>query len=76
MAAHAGAPWESGADSVMEILQGPLVTTLAVIAVVGMGLAAMFGKLEWSTAGKVIAGIVIIRGAPAIVSFFESAAGS
>jgi type IV secretory pathway VirB2 component (pilin) len=71
--AHA-APWESGASAVMDILQGPVVTTIAVCAVVFLGLAALFGKLEMKTAGGVIAGIVLIRGAPAIVDFFEGSA--
>ena len=44
---------------------GKLVSTIAVVAV---GLAAVFGRIEWTKALIVLAGIAIIVGAPQLVS--------
>ena len=43
---------------------GKLVSTIAVVAV---GLAAVFGRIEWTKALIVLAGIAIIVGAPQLV---------
>jgi type IV secretion system protein VirB2 len=44
---------------------GKLVSTIAVVAV---GLAAVFGRIEWTKALIVLAGIAIIVGAPQLVN--------
>jgi type IV secretion system protein VirB2 len=44
---------------------GKLVSTIAVVAV---GLAAVFGRIEWTKALIVLAGIAIIVGAPQMVN--------
>ena len=44
---------------------GKLVSTIAVVAV---GLAAVFGRIEWTKALIVLAGIAIIVGAPQLVA--------
>ena len=62
-------PWEAGATAILNILRGPLAISLATIAVVACGIAAISGKLSWDWAIKIIVGIVLIFGAPAIVTF-------
>jgi len=67
-------PWDGLADTVLATLTGPIVTTIAVIAVIGTGIAAFFAKLSWAMAGRVIGGIILIFGAVNIVAFFSAAA--
>lgn len=68
------APWDSAATKVLEIFTGGLTRTLAIIAVIACGIAAMAGKLSWDWAIKIIVGIVLIFGAAAIVDFLIAAA--
>lgn len=68
------APWDSVADSVLAIFTGGLTRTLAIIAVIACGIAAVAGKLSWDWAIKIIVGIALIFGAAAIVDFIISAA--
>jgi type IV secretion system protein VirB2 len=57
-------------------LQSTAIRTLAAIAVIGVGITAMMGRMRWAWAGSIIAGIVLIFGADQFVSFFTSSAGS
>lgn len=68
------APWDSAATKVLEIFTGGLTRTLAIIAVIACGIAAVAGKLSWEWAIKIIIGIVLIFGAVAIVDYIISAA--
>lgn len=72
----AGEPWDNAANKVLEIFTGGLARTIAVIAVIACGIAALAGKLSWDWAIKIIIGIVLIFGAPAIVDYVKSAAGN
>ena len=58
-------------------LQDLLTTTWAriigIIAVAGVGILWMMGRLQWAVAASVIGGLILIFGAPAIV---DSVAGS
>nr|MBI1231939.1 hypothetical protein [Cytophagales bacterium] len=58
-------------------LQDLLTTTWAriigIIAVCGVGILWMLGRLQWAVAASVIGGLILIFGAPAIV---DSVAGS
>jgi type IV secretion system protein VirB2 len=49
-------------------LTGTFAKTIATIAVVVLGLMAMFGKLAWDHALKVIFGIALVFGAAGIVT--------
>lgn len=68
------APWDSAATSVLAIFTGGLTRTLAIIAVIACGIAAIAGKLSWDWAIKIIIGIVLIFGASAIVDYVIAAA--
>ena len=67
------APWDSAASSVLAIFTGGLARTLAIIAVIACGIAAVAGKLSWDWAIKIIVGIVLIFGATAIVDYVIAA---
>lgn len=67
------APWDGAATKVLEIFTGGLSRTLAIIAVIACGIAAVAGKLSWDWAIKIIVGIVLIFGATAIVDYIISA---
>lgn len=69
------APWDSTATQVLAIFTGGLTRTIAIIAVIACGLAALAGKLAWDTVIKVVIGIVLIFGATAIVDYFVAASG-
>jgi len=68
------APWDGAANQVLAMLNSGLTRTLAIIAVVACGIAAMAGKLQWSWAINIIVGIVLVFGAVAVVDFFISSA--
>lgn len=68
------APWDSTATSILAIFTGGLTRTIAIIAVIACGIAAIAGKLSWDWAIKIIVGIVLIFGAAAIVDYVIAAA--
>lgn len=74
--AHAQALFDSGTNflsSLQDLLTNTWARILAIIAVVFLGFAWMFGRISWQLAASVIGGIILIFGAPAIV---DSIAGS
>jgi type IV secretion system protein VirB2 len=68
------APWDNVAQQVLAIFNGGLTRTIAIIAVISLGIAALAGKLSWDWAIKIIIGIVLIFGATAFVDYVISAA--
>jgi type IV secretory pathway VirB2 component (pilin) len=64
------APWDDAGEKVLAIFTNGLSRTLAIIAVTACGVMAFFGKLSWDWAIKIIIGIVLVFGAPTIVSYF------
>ena len=70
------APWDGAAQKVIAIFTGGFARSLAIIAVMGLGIAAWAGKLSWQWAINIILGIVLVFGAAAIVDYFISAVGS
>lgn len=72
--AFATAPWDSVADNVLAIFTGGLTRTIAIIAVIALGIAAMAGKLSWDWVIKIVIGIVFIFGGAAIVDYIIAAA--
>lgn len=68
------APWDGAATTILGILTGGLTRTIAIIAVIACGIAAVFGKLSWDWAIKIVIGIVLIFGAATIVDLIISGA--
>lgn len=67
-------PWDSTATSILGIFTGGLTRTLAIIAVIACGIAAIAGKLSWDWGIKIIVGIVLIFGSTSIVDYVIAAA--
>ena len=67
------APWDSAASQVLAIFTGGLTRTIAIIAVIALGIAAFAGKLSWRWAISIILGIVLIFGSTSIVDYIISA---
>ena len=59
---------DSFLQKVVDALTGTTGKLVSTIAVVAVGLAAVFGRIEWTKALIVLAGIAIIVGAPQLVS--------
>lgn len=68
------APWEDTAQNVIDLLMG-IARGVSIIGVIACGLAALFGKLSWEWAGKIIIGLVLIFGATAVVDYFSAGMG-
>lgn len=70
----AGSPFSTGAGAVQrEVLV--ILSPLAVIAVMGSGTAALFGKISWWWFVGVLLGVVLIFGAPQIVIWIRGMFG-
>jgi type IV secretory pathway VirB2 component (pilin) len=67
-------PWDTVADNVLGIFTGGLTRTIAIISIIACGIAAMFGKLSWDWAIKIVVGILLIFGGAAIVDYVIAAA--
>lgn len=68
--AHASALFDSGTNfltALQDLLTNTWARIIAIIAVVFLGFAWMFGRISWQIAASVIGGIILIFGAPAIV---------
>ena len=68
------APWDSTATQILGIFTGGLTRTIAIIAVIACGIAAIAGKLSWDWAIKIIVGIILIFGAASIVDYIIAGA--
>ncbi|MEM7701819.1 MAG: TrbC/VirB2 family protein [Pseudomonadota bacterium] len=51
-----------------QILLGPVATSLAVMAIAGVGFMMLTGRMNWRYGGTVIVGVFIIFGAPRLVN--------
>lgn len=74
--AHAQALFDSGTNfltALQDLLTNTWARIIAIIAVVFLGFAWMFGRISWQIAASVIGGVILIFGAPAIV---DSISGS
>ena len=71
----AAAPLDDAVRAIADTLTGTLGRTIAIIAVVVLGLMAMAGKLEWMNAIKVVIGIVIMFSAGRIINWIAPQAG-
>lgn len=73
--AHAQALFDSGTNflgALQDLLTNTWARIIAIIAVVFLGFAWMFGRISWQLAASVIGGIILIFGAPAIVDSIAS----
>ena len=68
-------PWDNAAQKVVDIFTGGLARLLAIIAIIACGIMALFGRLSWDWAIKIIVGIVLIFGSATIIDYLIAAAG-
>ena len=66
--AQASSPFSTGTTSFQTNFLA-ILTPVAVIAVMALGLAALFGRISWGWAAGGVAGIVLVFGAPQIVTW-------
>ena len=66
-------PWDNASQKVLDIFTGPLTRTLAIIAIIACGIAALAGKLAWNWVINIVIGLVLIFGGTAIIDYFASA---
>ena len=68
LAAAQASPFSTGATSFQTNFLA-ILTPIAVIAVMALGLAALFGRISWGWAAGGVAGIVLVFGAPQLVTW-------
>lgn len=68
--AHAATAWEDALQKVVDIFTGNTSRLLAILAVAGFGIGALFGHVSWRRAGEIVLGIAIVFGAASIVDMF------
>ena len=68
--AHAAAAWEDALQKVIDMLTGNTARLLAILAVIGFGVGALFGRVSWRRAGEIVLGIAIVFGAASVVDMF------
>lgn len=64
-------PITSALTWMQSILLGPIATTLAVMAVAGVGFMMLTGRMNWRYGATVIIGVFIIFGAPRLVATIQ-----
>lgn len=57
-----------GLGKLVDALNGAIARSLAVIAVIGMGIAALTGRVEWSRAIVVVLGVGLIFSAAVMIN--------
>ena len=57
-------------DTVVTAMTGPIGVALAVLAIVGTGMACLFGRLNFGWLGTAFAGVVLMFSAETIVNGF------
>ena len=64
-------PITSALTWMQSILLGPIATTVAVMAVAGVGFMMLTGRMNWRYGATVIIGVFIIFGAPRLVATIQ-----
>ena len=64
-------PITSALTWMQSILLGPIATTVAVMAVAGVGFMMLTGRMNWRYGATVIIGVFIIFGAPLLVATIQ-----
>lgn len=67
-------PFSTGATAFQTNLVA-ILTPVAVIAVMGLGVGAWFNRISWSWAAGGALGILLVFGAPQVVSWVRGLAG-
>jgi type IV secretion system protein VirB2 len=67
-------PFATGATAFQTSLL-TILTPIAVIAVMGLGVGAWFNRISWSWAAGGAMGILLVFGAPQVVSWIRGLAG-
>ena len=68
----AGNPIEGMLGGIISFFNSGVVRSVAIIAIIGMGIAAYLGRVSWELAMKIGAGIILTVGAPALADQFMS----
>ena len=68
VAQQSGDPITTALVWMQSILLGPIATTVAVMAVAGVGFMMLTGRMNWRYGATVIIGVFIIFGAPRLVA--------
>ncbi len=66
------APVNSLADSILGVMTGRLARTAGAIALAAVGYLAFTDKVSMRRAGGICFGIILILGAPTIITWFDS----
>jgi type IV secretion system protein VirB2 len=72
--AAGGGPFATGAQSFQTNLL-TILTPIAVVAVMVLGVAAWFNKISWWWCAAAAIGLILVFGAPQIVSWVRGMAG-
>jgi type IV secretion system protein VirB2 len=64
---------ETVLQNIVDMLTGGVARLIAIIAVIGVGIAWMMGMIDFRKAGFVCLGIGIVFGAPQLVSMLSGA---
>lgn len=70
------ASWDRVGQKVLDFFTGGLARIIAILCVMGLGFAAMAGKLAWNWAIGIVIGIVLVFGGASIVDYLISAASN
>jgi type IV secretory pathway VirB2 component (pilin) len=68
-AAHAGVA--EALDKIIEYINSKVARSLAILAVMLLGMGWWFGQVDWKRAGGIIAGVGIVFGAAEIVDMLK-----
>lgn len=75
LVAHAQtSPFDTGADSLLTWALG-IAMPIAALFIIGLGVAALVGRISWGLAVGCIVGIALIFGAPQIVTWMRGIFG-
>jgi type IV secretion system protein VirB2 len=67
-------PFDTGADSLLTWALG-IAMPIAALFIIGLGIAALVGRISWGLAVGCIVGIALIFGAPQIVTWMRGMFG-
>lgn len=68
------AAWEKPLDALITILQGGIARSVAILAIIAAGFLAWFSYLRWTYFFFVLAGVILVFGAPQLADVLIAAA--
>jgi type IV secretion system protein VirB2 len=71
-AATGGNPLQSMLDGLIGFLNSGVMRSVAILAVISMGIAAYLGRISWDLVMKIGGGLVLTFGAAALVDQFSA----